>query len=94
MSRGGAEREGDKNPKQAPGSKLSTQPYVGLELTNHETMTWAGRMLNWQSHPGTPVTTGFKYNHTKKTKSLGAGVFQHKWQRTYGQSGYLNKMQV
>ena len=34
MNRGGAEREGD-NPKQA----ISTEPDVGLELTDREIMT-------------------------------------------------------
>ena len=27
------------NPKQAPGSQLSAQPYEGLKLTNHEIVT-------------------------------------------------------
>ena len=42
MSRGRAEKEGDTESK--AGSKLqavSTGPNVGLELTNHEIMTWA-----------------------------------------------------
>ena len=40
MSRGGAEREGDTESE--AGSRLravSTEPDVGLELTNHEIMT-------------------------------------------------------
>ena len=40
MSRGGAEREGDTEPE--AGSRLcsvSTEPDVGLELTNREIMT-------------------------------------------------------
>ena len=43
MSRGGAEREGDTESK--ADSRLwvvSTEPDVGLELRNHEIMTWAG----------------------------------------------------
>ena len=45
MSRGGAEREREReteNPKQAPGSRLptvSTEPDVGFELTNREIVT-------------------------------------------------------
>ena len=40
MSGGGAERETHThNPKQAPGSELSPEPHVGLELTNHKIMT-------------------------------------------------------
>ena len=40
MSRGGAEREGEQNLKQAPDSKPSAQcPDAGLELTSREIMT-------------------------------------------------------
>ena len=40
MNGGGAEREREtQNRKQAPGSELSAQPDVGLELTNCEIMT-------------------------------------------------------
>ena len=42
MSRGGAEREGDTESE--AGSRLravSTEPDAGLELMNHEIMTWA-----------------------------------------------------
>ena len=40
MNEEGAEREGDTDPKQAPGSEaVSTEPYVGLELISHELMT-------------------------------------------------------
>ena len=42
MSRGGAEREGDTESE--AGSRLwaiSTEPDVGLKLTNREIMTWA-----------------------------------------------------
>ena len=50
MSRGGAEREGDTESE--TGSRLwaiSTEPDVGLELTDREIMTWAevGRITNW-----------------------------------------------
>ena len=41
VSRGGAEREGDT--KSEAGSRVrpvSTEPHVGLELTNHEIVTW------------------------------------------------------
>ena len=36
---------------------VSTEPNMGLQLTNHEIMTWAqikSQMLNWLNHPGTP----------------------------------------
>ena len=39
---------------------VSTEPDVGLELTNHEIMTWAeikSLTLNQLSHPGAPVLT-------------------------------------
>ena len=42
MSGGGAEREGDTESE--AGSRLwavSTEPNVGLKLTNHKIMTWA-----------------------------------------------------
>ena len=47
---GAAEREGDTEPE--AGSRLwpfSTEPDTGLELPNHEIMTWAegGRLTNW-----------------------------------------------
>ena len=50
MSGGGAEREGDTKSK--VGSRLwavSTEPAAGLELTNHEIMTWAkvGHSTDW-----------------------------------------------
>ena len=39
-SGGGAKRETETQiPKQAPGSELSAEPDVRLELTSHETMT-------------------------------------------------------
>ena len=40
MNAGGSEREREtQNLKQAPGSELSAEPDVGLELTDHEIMT-------------------------------------------------------
>ena len=49
MNRGGAEREGDTESE--TGSRLwavSTEPDVGLELTDREIMTWAEvrRLIN------------------------------------------------
>ena len=38
-SGGGAEREGDRIPSRL--RTVSAEPYVGLELMNHEIMTWA-----------------------------------------------------
>ena len=51
MNGRGAEREGDTDSK--AGSRLlavSTEPNVGLKLTNHEIMTWAegGRLTKFQ----------------------------------------------
>ena len=54
MSRGGAEREGDSR-IQSRLWAVSTEPNVGLELTNREIMTWSevgSQMLNRLSHPG------------------------------------------
>ena len=50
MSGGGAERDGDTESK--AGSRLwavSTEPHAGLELTDHEIMTWAevGCLTDW-----------------------------------------------
>ena len=50
---GGAEREEDTEPK--AGSRLwavSTEPDVGLELADHEIMTWAevGGLTNWATN--------------------------------------------
>ena len=47
-SRVGAEREGDAELKQTPGS----QPDAGLELTSYAIITWAevGRLTDWATH--------------------------------------------
>ena len=50
MNGGGSEKEGDTESE--TGSKLwavSTEPDAGLELTDHEIMTWAevGRLTDW-----------------------------------------------
>ena len=51
MSGGGAEKKGDTDLKQAPGSEVSaqSQPDAGLELTDRQIMTWAevGRLTDW-----------------------------------------------
>ena len=55
MSRGGAEREGERESQ--TGSLLSAEPYAALELTNREIMTQTeiqSQRLNRQSHPGAP----------------------------------------
>ena len=57
--REGAEREGD--PESETGSRLqavSTEPYVGLEPTKHEIMTWVkvGRLTNWATQAPPPST--------------------------------------
>ena len=55
MSRGGAERQGEKEFQAGSTLPASTEPEVGLELTDHEIMTWAkikSRTLNQLSHPG------------------------------------------
>ena len=48
------EREREReNPKQA--HTVSEEPNVGLDLMNHDFMTWAeikSQVLNWLSHPG------------------------------------------
>ena len=50
MNGGGAEREGDTESE--AGSRLwaiSPEPYAGLELMDHEIVTWAevGRLTDW-----------------------------------------------
>ena len=55
---GGAERKGDTESE--AGSKfraVSTEPDAGLELTDHEIMTWAKGI--WLSHPGAPKDSYF-----------------------------------
>ena len=55
MSGGGAERETE-NPKHA--RTVRPEPNVGLELRNHEFMTWSetkSQMFNWLSLPGTQL---------------------------------------
>ena len=55
MSRGGTEREGDRESK--AGSRLwavSTESNAGLEPMNCEIMRWS-QTLNQLSHPGTPI---------------------------------------
>ena len=52
MSDGGAERETDRQTESEAGSRfwaVSTGPDVGLELKNHEIMTWAedGHSADW-----------------------------------------------
>ena len=59
VSRGGAEREGDTESE--AGSSLwavRTEPNVGLELMNHEVMTWAkvGCLTDW-APSGSPVSS-------------------------------------
>ena len=44
---------------------VSTEPNVGLELANHEIMTWTkikSQTLNWLSHPGTLIICTFFFN--------------------------------
>ena len=51
----GAEREGERIPSRL--HTVSTEPHVGLELTNHDIMTSAetkSGMLNQVSYPGVP----------------------------------------
>ena len=53
MSRGGAEREGDRESE--AGSRLwavSTEPDAGLKPTDHEIMTWAevGCLTDWATN--------------------------------------------
>ena len=53
----GRERERERERESQTGSTLSSEPDMGLDLTNCEIMTWAKIQiwtLNWLSHPGTP----------------------------------------
>ena len=67
MSRGGSEREGDTESE--AGSRLwavSTEPDMGLELTDHEIMTWAevGRLTDGATEA--PPCIGFNRKKTLK----------------------------
>ena len=59
MNGGGAEREGDTESE--ADSRLwaiSPEPDAGLELTDHEIMTWAevGRLLDWATQVPLPCS--------------------------------------
>ena len=63
MNGGGLEREGDTESE--AGSRLwavSTEPNVGLKLTDHEIMTWAevGRITDWATQ-APRVALGFNF---------------------------------
>ena len=54
--KGQRERGGERIPSRL--HTVSTEPKAGLELMNHEIMTWAeiqSWLLNWLSHPGAPI---------------------------------------
>ena len=75
MSGGGAERVGDTESE--TGSRLravSTESNTGLELTNHEIMTWAevGRSTNWatQVPQGVPDILLYIFSHTEKRNTF------------------------
>ena len=56
MSRGGAERQGERNPCRLP--TISVEPHAWFELTNCKIMTLAkikSQTLNGLSHPGAPA---------------------------------------
>ena len=60
-SRGRAEREGDTEPEAGSGLwAVSTEPDTGLELINHEIMTWAevGHVTHWDTQ--VPLFIPFK----------------------------------
>ena len=64
MNGGGAEREGDTESE--AGSRLwavSTEPDVGLELTNHEIMTWAevGCLTDWATQAPRLISFNIKW---------------------------------
>ena len=59
------ERERERERKFQAASTLSAEPDTGLNLTNHEIVTWAeikSRMLNQLSHPGAPIPRPFEQN--------------------------------
>ena len=74
MSGEGQRERETQSPKQAPGSELSAEPDVGLELTDCEIMTWAkaGRLTDWATQaPQFLVSPVFKalgiYMYEKQT---------------------------
>lgn len=53
----GVEAEGEE--ESYAGSAPCVEPHLGLDLTKHETMTWAKAKswtLRWLSHPGSPIS--------------------------------------
>ena len=69
MNRGGSEREGDTESE--AGSRLwavSTEPDVGLKLTNHEIMTWAaaGHSTDWATQA--PLKFSFERARERENK--------------------------
>ena len=77
MNGGGAERGGDTEPE--AGSRLwavSTEPDMGLELTDCEIMTWAevGRLTDW----ATQAPLMFIFRERERT-----GEGQREWDRIW-----------
>ena len=81
LSGGGAERKGDTESE--AGSRLgavSTGPDVGLELTNHEIMTWAevGRLTDWATqvppHPTLDFSSGHHLTVCEIELQVGLGI--------------------
>ena len=71
MSRGGAERKRERHRMQSRLQALSCQPTpeTGVELMNHEIMTWAGQTLNRLSHPA-PLMFLYAYLYLKITSII------------------------
>ena len=76
MSGGEAEKEGDTEAK--AGSRLwavSTEPNVGLDLKNHEIVTWAevGRLTYWatQAPPEEPLNITILSEYSRKYLCFG-----------------------
>ena len=55
MRVGGRDRERGRDRIPSRLRAVRTEPNAGLDLRNHEIMTWASWMLNRQSHPGAPA---------------------------------------
>ena len=66
---GEAYREGDIIPSMP--HAISTEPHVGLKLTNCEIMTWSeiGRLTNWATQGPREILAAFKVDDVSEKKS-------------------------
>ena len=81
---GGAEREGERIPARL--HTVRVEPDAGLELMNHEIMTWAetkSGTLNRLSHPGVPRSYRILIQNNKDTPQPLFSVYINIWQFSF-----------